>query len=50
VVIGVATASAPGSWSFTTPVLTSGQHRVYAEAVDPFGDASDLLDTMIIDV
>jgi Bacterial Ig-like domain/Matrixin len=50
VVIGVATAGLFGNWSYTTPTLMSGRHRLSIEAVNVLGVLSSAVDTLIIQV
>ena len=50
VIIGMASANSAGNWSFTSPTLTSGRHRLTFEAVNLLGIFSVAADPMIIQV
>jgi hypothetical protein len=50
VVIGVVTAGLSGAWTYTTPTLTTGRHRLSVEDVNALGVVSSVVDTLIIDV
>jgi MYXO-CTERM domain-containing protein len=43
--VGTTTANAAGSWTFTPPALTEGQHMVRATATDPAGNTSPVSNT-----
>ena len=50
VIIGMASVNSAGNWSFTSPALTSGRHRLTFEAVNLLGIFSVAADPMIIQV
>ena len=49
-IIGVASVNASGSWSFTSPTLTPGRHRLSFEAVNQLGAFSAAADPLTIQV
>ena len=49
-IIGIASVNASGSWSFTSPTLTPGRHRLSFEAVNQLGVFSAAADPLTIQV
>ncbi len=50
IIIGMASANSAGNWSFTSPALTSGRHRLTFEAVNLLGLFSAVADPITIQV